>query len=134
MYSADDNSLSEGEREQMEEQWRREVASRLDRYRGRRKKKAAPQTSLPFDFEQTEPSVAPQTRAAKAVAERFQSSDLTCDTNYYRKLNAEAVAAAVPQAEDAAIAPAPTGDWLGGDGPGGSVVTGDSQRECRDRV
>ncbi len=110
MYSADDNSLSESEREQMEEQWRREVASRLDRYRGRRKRKAAPQTSLPFDFEQTEQSVAPQTRAAKAVAEKFQSSDLTCDTNYYRRLNAEAVAATVPQAEEAASAPAPPDD------------------------
>ncbi len=112
MYSADDNSLSESEREQMEEQWRREVASRLDRYRGRRKKKAAPQTSLPFDFEQTEQSVAPQTRAAKAVAERFQSSDLTCDTNYYRRLNAEAVAATVPHAEEAEGDPAPPGDCL----------------------
>jgi uncharacterized RDD family membrane protein YckC len=110
MYSADDNSLSESEREQMEEQWRREVASRLDRYRGRRKKKAAPQTSLPFDFEQAEQSAAPQARVAKAVAEKFQSSDLTCDTKYYRRLNVEAVSATVPQADEAASAPAPPDD------------------------
>jgi uncharacterized RDD family membrane protein YckC len=109
MYSANDDSLTEIEREQVEEQWRREVASRFDRYRGRRKKKAAPQTSLSFDFEQTEQSAASQSRVAKAVAERFQSSDdLTCDTNYYRRLNAEAVSA-VPLAEEAASAPAPPG-------------------------
>ena len=88
MYSANDDSLTEIEREQVEEQWRHEVASRLDRYRGRRKKKTAPQASLRFDFEQAEPSAAPQSRVAKAVAERFQSSALTCDTNYYRRLNA----------------------------------------------
>jgi uncharacterized RDD family membrane protein YckC len=112
MYSADNDSLTESEREQMDEQWRREVASRLDRYRGRRKKKAAPQTSLPFDFEQAEQSAVPANRAAKAVAERFQSSDLTCDTNYYRRLNAEAVSATVPQAEEAASAPVSPDDCL----------------------
>ena len=109
MHSADDDSLTEIEREQAEGQWRREVASRLDRYRGRRKKKAAPQTSLQFDFEQAEPNAAPQSRAAKAVAERFQSSDLTCDTNYYRRLNAEAATATVLPVE-AASAPVPPDD------------------------
>ena len=42
MYSADNDSLTEIEREQMEEQWRREVASRLDRYRGPPKKEGCP--------------------------------------------------------------------------------------------
>ena len=62
MYSANDDSLTESEREQLEDQWLHEVASRLDRYRCRRKKKAAPQTSLPFDFEQAEQSTAPANR------------------------------------------------------------------------
>ena len=117
MYSANDDSLTEIEREQVEEQWRREVASRLDRYRGRRKKKTASQASLCFDFEQAEASPAPQSRAAKAVAERFQSSALTCDTNYYRRLNAEAVSTTAPPAEESASVsdpctqnPAPPGD------------------------
>jgi len=111
MHSADEESLTEIEREQVEGQWRSEVASRLDRYRGRRKKKAAPQTSLRFDFEQAEQNAAPQSRAAKAVAERFQSSDLTCDTNYYRRLNAETASATVLPVEEAASAPAPPDDY-----------------------
>ena len=108
MYSADDDFLNRIKREQADEQWRREVASRLDRYRGRRKKSAAAQSSLSFDFEQGEPSPAPQSPVARTVAERFQSSDVTCDTNYYRRLNAGAVLAA-PLVERA---PRPPDDWL----------------------
>lgn len=109
MYSADDDFLNRSEREQADEQWRREVASRLDRYRGRRKKNAAAQSSLSFDFEQAEPSPAPQSLVARAVAEKFQSSDVTCDTNYYRRLNAGAVSATAPAVESA---PLPVDDWL----------------------
>ena len=109
MYSADDDFLNRIEREQADEQWRREVASRLDRYRGRRKKNAAAQSSLSFDFEQAEPSPAPQSPVARAVAERFQSSDVTCDTNYYRRLNAGAGSATAPPVERA---PLPVDDWL----------------------
>ena len=109
MDSADDDFLNRIEREQADEQWRREVASRLDRYRGRRKKNAAAQSSLSFDFEQAEPSPAPQSPVARAVAERFQSSDVTCDTNYYRRLNAGAVSATAPPVESA---PLPVDDWL----------------------
>ncbi len=110
MYSADDDPLNEVERAPADEQWRREVASRLDRYRGRRRKKAAPQTSLTFDFEQPEPAAASPSRVAKAVAERFQSSDLTCDTNYFRRLNADAVSATFPPAEETVSAPEPPGN------------------------
>jgi len=101
MILADDDFLHESGSDEAEEQWRREVSSRLDRYRGRRKKKNAAQSSLRFDFEQAEPSPAPQSRVARAVAERFQSSDLTCDTNYFRKLNADAASAAALPAEEA---------------------------------
>ena len=111
MYSANDDSLTEIEREQVEEQWRREVASRLDRYRGRRKKKTASQASLCFDFEQAEASPAPQSRAAKAVAERVRER--------FRSLHAEPGAARRSPR---------------GDGPGGNVVNGDNQRQCRSRV
>ncbi len=104
MYSANDDFLTDSEREQVEEQWRREVASRLDRYRGRRRKKAAPDASLRFDFEQEAPDAASQSRVAKAVAEKFQATDLTCDTNYYRRLNAEAVSTPAPLVEEPASA------------------------------
>ena len=73
------------------------------------KKNAAAQSSLSFNFEQAEPSPAPQSPVARAVAERFQSSDVTCDTNYYRRLNAGAVSATAPPVERA---PLPVDDWL----------------------
>ena len=50
MDSADDDFLNRIEREQADEQWRREVASRLDRYRGRRKKKCCRAELAVFQF------------------------------------------------------------------------------------
>jgi uncharacterized RDD family membrane protein YckC len=109
MYSTDDDFLNRIEGEPADEQWRQEVASRLDRYRGRRKKSAAAQNSLSFDFEQAESSPAPQSPVARAVADKFQSSDVTCDTNYYRRLNAGAVSDTVPPV---GRAPLPPDNWL----------------------
>jgi len=87
-----------------DEQWRREVASRLDRYRSRRKKKAPADATLAFDFEPAPPSPDTESVLAKALAGRRQAGDSTgqqgasgsvsqpvCDTNFYRRLNAEAV-------------------------------------------
>jgi hypothetical protein len=84
-----------------DEQWRREVASRVDRYRTRRKKKKGDNASLSFDFEPAAGIPAPLT---KTVAERLQpgaragepslppsQATPVYDTNFYRRANAEAV-------------------------------------------
>jgi len=103
MHSVNGN-LPWDEPDGADEQWRREVASRLDRYRARRKKKTPADTTLSFDFEPAPPSPDTESVLAKALAGRRQASDNTgqqgapgsgsppfFDTNFYRRLNAEAV-------------------------------------------
>lgn len=67
--------------------WRGEVASRVNSYRARRGRKIGGDFSMKLDFD------APPATLASALVERAVAPDV-CDTNYYRRANAEAMSAA----------------------------------------
>jgi uncharacterized RDD family membrane protein YckC len=76
-----------------QERWRSEVASRISNYKARRRRKMEGDFSMKLEFEAPEPQVASPSavQLASAVAEQKSSGEV-CDTNYYRRVNAEAIA------------------------------------------
>lgn len=66
--------------------WRDEVASRVNSYRARRRRKIEGDYSMKLDFE-SRPEVA--VSDARSVAVERATSREVCDTNYYRRANAE---------------------------------------------
>jgi uncharacterized RDD family membrane protein YckC len=78
--------------------WRSEVASRVNNFKARRKNRA---DSMRLDFERagsTPVYAEPTPQKAASSANRA-----VCDTNYYRRANAEAMAAAEPAAPAASF-------------------------------
>ena len=75
-----------------QERWRSEVASRISSYKARRRK-ADGNTSMRLDFDAPVPTLTSEEakQLASAVAEQKSSREV-CDTNYYRRANAEAIA------------------------------------------
>jgi hypothetical protein len=110
MHSVDDD-LPQVDGDGADEQWRREVASRLDHYRARRKKKTGANASLSFDFGEAGEPATPRNPRAKTTAESQpgaapgepgsspRPSRPFCDTNFYRRANAEAAMQAADDAE-----------------------------------
>lgn len=70
--------------------WRGEVASRVNSYRARRGRKIGGDFSMKLDFDAAAP---PPATMVSALVERAAAPDV-CDTNYYRRANAEAMSAA----------------------------------------
>jgi uncharacterized RDD family membrane protein YckC len=77
---------SEPESQIVADQWRDEVASRVNSYRRRRGRKEDEHT-MRLDFEAPAPTLA-QTVIAHVVAERSVDPDVSCDINYFRRTNA----------------------------------------------
>jgi len=92
------------------EKWRNEVASRVDHYRVRRRRKVEGNYSMRLDFStRAESAVALQEFEAHVLAAEQPRPREICDTNYYRRANAEALgiaSASIPVASAAATAPA----------------------------
>lgn len=77
-----------------QERWRNEVASRISSYKAKKRRKMDGDFSMKLEFEALETPAPPSASAAQlatAVAEQ-KSSHEVCDTNYYRRKNAEAIA------------------------------------------
>src|SRR3982751_120181 len=76
-----------------QERWRNEVASRISSYKARRRRKMEGDFSMKLEFEAPAASTPSEgtSHLASAVAEQKHSGEV-CDTNYYRRMNAEAVA------------------------------------------
>jgi uncharacterized RDD family membrane protein YckC len=76
-----------------QDRWRNEVASRLSSYKARRRRRTEGDLSMKLEFEAPAPSMASEgsSQLANAVAEQKTSREV-CDTNYYRRMNAEAIA------------------------------------------
>jgi uncharacterized RDD family membrane protein YckC len=72
-----------------QERWRNEVASRVSSYKARRHRSDG-DYSMKLDFEAPQPAPEPSPLAS-AVAEQKSSREV-CDTHYYRRVNAEAMA------------------------------------------
>ena len=82
---------------QFEEQWRDEVASRVNSYRRRRGGKQDEHT-MRLDFEAPAPTLA-QTVIAHVVAEKAVDPEVSCDINYFRRSNAAAAPVYEPDDE-----------------------------------
>jgi uncharacterized RDD family membrane protein YckC len=82
---------------QPHEPWRDEVASRLNSYRRRQKRKIDPESSMRLDFESQTPS--PHAAIVQAVAERVPESNASCDINYLRRTNAAPAPVYEPEPE-----------------------------------
>ncbi len=76
--------------EQDDHAWRDEVASRLSSYKARRRRKVEGNYSMKLDFEAEHPEAPSREAVVAAVAEKFHHDEDVADTNYYRRLNAEA--------------------------------------------
>ena len=75
-----------------QERWRNEVASRVNSYKARRTRKGdGGDHSMRLDFETAPPVSHEPSPLAHAVAEQKSSREV-CDTQYYRRLNAEVMA------------------------------------------
>lgn len=98
-----------------QERWRNEVASRLTSYKARRRRKVEGDYSMKLDFEAAEPVLSSNETAqlASAVAEQKVSREI-CDTNYYRRANAEVMGYGAANTA-VAVAPAPLHDDLDAD-------------------
>jgi uncharacterized RDD family membrane protein YckC len=68
------------------EPWRDEVASRVNSYRRRQKRKIDPESSLRLDFE-AQAAHSSHAAIVQAVAERVGESDVSCDIDYFRRTN-----------------------------------------------
>lgn len=67
------------------EPWRDEVASRLNNYRRRQKRKVDPESSMRLDFD-AQPSPV-HAAIVQAVTERIPDPDVSCDVEYFRRTN-----------------------------------------------
>jgi uncharacterized RDD family membrane protein YckC len=97
------------------ERWRNEVASRISSYKAKKRRKMEGDFSMKLEFEAPEPPPVPSPSAAQmasAVAEQ-KSSHEVCDTNYYRRANAEAIAYQVAAAAAALEDYDPDFDFVG---------------------
>jgi uncharacterized RDD family membrane protein YckC len=92
------------------EPWREEVASRLNSYRRRQKRKVDPESSMRLDFD-AQPSPV-HAAIVQAVTERIPDPDVSCDVEYFRRTNQATapvydpepeVTEPEPQIEDAAM-------------------------------
>jgi uncharacterized RDD family membrane protein YckC len=97
---------AEPESQIVADQWRDEVASRVNSYRRRRGRKED-EHSMRLDFEAPAPTLA-QTVIAHVVAERAIDPEVSCDINYFRRTNA--APAPVYEPEEEAYTPDPDFD------------------------
>lgn len=93
MYAEPEFESSTPEQAEPQGAWRDEVASRLNSYRARRRRKVEGNYSMRLDFEPERDEPPSRDAVVAAVAEKFQHVDGVADTNYYRRLNAEAAVA-----------------------------------------
>jgi uncharacterized RDD family membrane protein YckC len=88
--------------------WRAEVASRVNSYRARRKSADGEQDSLALDFGPDGEAQAPDLGSANLASAALKARSLKAaqnafDTNYYRRLNAQAMSAPAGAANSAAV-------------------------------
>src|SRR3954469_5084832 len=83
--------------------WREEVASRINSYRARRRRKNDDDYSMQLDFNSQSPPSATHEAIAAAVPEKYALDDGTADINYYRRLNHEAIEVEAGSAADVAL-------------------------------
>lgn len=101
--------------------WRAEVASRVNSYRARRKGEAGETDSLALDFGPASAAQAPDLGSANLGSANLASAALKArklntapnafDTNYYRRLNAQAMSAPVVAANSAAMPQEPEAEY-----------------------
>lgn len=68
-----------------QEPWRDEIASRVNSYRRRQKRKIDPESSMRLDFEAQ--AMSHHSAIVQAVVERVGESDASCDIDYFRRTN-----------------------------------------------
>ena len=83
--------------------WREEVASRINSYRARRRRKNDDDYSMRLDFNTQAPPSPEHEAIVAAVAERYALDDETADINYYRRLNHEAIEVEAGSAADVSL-------------------------------
>jgi uncharacterized RDD family membrane protein YckC len=93
---------AEPDSQHLPDQWRDEVASRVNTYRRRRGRKSDDEISLRLDFE-APPVTLTQAVVAHIVAERPIDPEVSCDINYFRRTNASS--APVYEPESSAYTP-----------------------------
>jgi len=79
------------------EPWREEVASRLNSYRRRQKRKVDPESSMRLDFD-AQPSPV-HAAIVQAVTERIPDPNVSCDVEYFRRTNQATAPVYEPEAE-----------------------------------
>jgi uncharacterized RDD family membrane protein YckC len=97
-----------------QERWRNEVASRISSYKARRRRKMEGDFSMKLEFEASAASTPSEgiSHLAGAVADQKTSGEV-CDTNYYRRMNAEAIAYSAAAAAKALEDYDPDFDFVG---------------------
>jgi len=85
------------DQESTHEPWRDEVASRVNSYRRRQKRKIDPESSMRLDFDAGE-AASSHAAIVQAVAERIVTADVSCDIEYFRRTN-QATAPAIETQE-----------------------------------
>ena len=103
------------------EAWRAEVASRVNSYRARRNSAAGEQDSLALDFGPADEPRTPNLgsaslgsaslEAAAVKARKLNPAPNAFDTNYYRRLNAQAMSAPAVAANSAAVQHEPEAEY-----------------------
>jgi len=89
--------------------WRAEVASRVNSYRARKGEAGEPD-SRELDFGPADAAPIPDLASAALKARKLSAAPNAFDTNYYRRLNAQAMSAPVAAANSAAMPQEPVAE------------------------
>jgi uncharacterized RDD family membrane protein YckC len=83
-----------------QERWRNEVASRINSYKAKHKRSIEGQYSMKLDFEARQSySLPPETPSFVHSVPEQKNTREVCDTNYYRRVNAEAMSCVAAAAQ-----------------------------------